>query len=200
MTVETLMERRAALQSEQQQTAADLAEMRSRLPELTEERRRLLRRYDTGVDEAGPAADVVLREIEATESAIARAERRQAEYGDRIHQLNQEIERTKHRETLHKLLDMRRLEVEAFNALEQVTVDFLDTWHAFLEARSARAMLARQAHVTAVNLGLPQIADGSFPAPTTVDVTAWLNDKHGNRAIEQATERFARCRAAIPEI
>lgn len=200
VTKEHLMERRATLQAEQQQTAADLATLRARLPVLTEERRQMLRRYDIGHDDAGPAAETALCQIETIETDIVRLERRQGEYGDRIHQLNQEIERTGHRETLRKLLEMRGMEVEAFNALEQVTVDFLECWHAFGEARSARAMLARQAQTTAINLSLPAVADGGFTAPTAADVTAWLNGRHGNIAIEQAVEKFARCRGAIPQV
>lgn len=172
-----LLDRRVAMQAEQDELRKQIGDWRARLSTLEETRRQALRRYDVGHDDAGPQAAAALDEIFATEAAIAKAERTLSEYPDRVHNLNQEIEKAGYRDKCKGLLALQQLERDAWHEFTQVLPEFYEAWAAFAQTRLERRALARSLTNYAGNAGLTMPQAGDFPAPDVATLTAWLDGK-----------------------
>ena len=172
-----LLDRRVAMQAEQDELRRQLTEWRSRLATLADIRREALKRYDIGHDSAQAEADTALDEIFATEAAIAKAERTLSEYPDRVHNLNQEIEKAGYRDKCKGLLALQQLERDAWHEFTQVLPEFFEAWQAFAQTRLERRALARSLTNYAGNAGLTMPPSGDFPAPDVATLGAWLDGK-----------------------
>jgi len=172
-----LLDRRVAMQAEQDSLRRQVTEWRARLSTLEETRREALKRYDIGHDSARAEADTALDEIFATEAAIAKAERTLSEYPDRVHSLNLEIEKAGFRDRCKTLLALQQLERDAWHEFTQVAPEFYEAWAAFAQTRLERRAMARSLTNYAGNAGLTMPQAGDFPAPDVATLTAWLDGK-----------------------
>lgn len=191
-----LLDRRVAMQAEQDELRRQLTEWRSRLATLADIRREALKRYDIGHDSARAEADTALDEIFATEAAISKAERQLSEYPDRMHNLNQEIERTGYRDRCKQLLALQQLERDAWHEFTQVLPEFFEAWQAYSQTRTERRALARSLSSIAGTTGMTSPPSGDFPAPTDHELKLWF-DLKPTTAQEQIAGAMAKVRAGM---
>ena len=191
-----LLDRRVAMQAEQDSLRRQVTEWRARLATLEETRRQALKRYDIGHDSAQAEADTALDEIFATEAAISKAERQLSEYPDRMHNLNQEIERTGYRDRCKQLLALQQLERDAWHEFATVLPEFYEAWHAYSQTRTERRALARSLSSIAGTTGMTSPPSGDFPAPTDHELKLWF-DLKPTTAQEQIAGAMAKVRAGM---
>lgn len=191
-----LLDRRVAMQQEQQELRQQLNEWRARLATLEETRRQALKRYDIGHDSAQAEAAAALDEIMATETAISKGERALAEYPDRMHALNLAIEKASYRDRCKQLLALQQVERTAWHEFATVLPDFYEAWHAFAQARHERRAMARSLASFAGNAGMTPPPSGDFPAPSDHDLKMWL-DLRPTTALEQIDGAMQRARAGM---
>lgn len=192
---ETLIANLARLRTEQAKLREALATSKTRLDAVNADRLAAQRRYDTGYDTAKAMVDELTTERDELESSIARIERDLAEYPDRINHLQREMEIVKYRDGLRELLELRKEEIAAFNAYEQMVMVFVESYEDFFDVQARRKSKANALENLRNMYGLPQFERGDFNAPRWSDIEAWLKAPHastttGEYAFQKAREQI----------
>ena len=189
---ETLQASLQRLQSEQNELRSQLADLQAQLSTVNAERQAAQRRYDSGYDEAAGEVRTLTERRNGLETAIAQAERDLSEYPERIHHVNQQIERLRYRDGLRELLQLRREEAAAFNLYEQLVIDFVTSYGDFWAVHQQRKTLAYSLEALGRQLREPQFDHGNVGnLPTYIEIDQWL--RSGNPA-QRADEAFSRAR------